>query len=85
MGKLTDDMSRLVDEIGTMDESRDNFIKGIKNAVKQKTDESRQFMKRTQDVVKQKADETRQFLANFGSEMDSAHEAFFGRKTFRKR
>ena len=67
MGKLTDDMTRLADELGTMAVSRDNFIKGIQNE------------------VKQKADETRQFITDFRSEMDSAHEAFFGRKTFRKR
>ena len=45
MGKLTDDMTRLVDEIHTMDESRCNFIKGIQNAVKQEADETRQFIK----------------------------------------
>jgi len=67
VGKLTDDMTRLVDEMQTMKESRDNSIKGIQNE------------------VKQKADETRQFITDFRSEMDSAHEAFFGRKTFRKR
>ncbi|MCR4320780.1 MAG: hypothetical protein NUV74_10665 [Candidatus Brocadiaceae bacterium] len=67
MGKLTDDMARLADEMQTMSEDRGNFIKGIQNA------------------VKQEADETRQFITNFRSEMDSAHEAFFGRKTFRKR
>ena len=62
MGKLTDDMTRLVDEIHTMDESRCNFIKGIQNA------------------VKQTADETRQFITDFRSDMNSAHEAFFGTK-----
>ena len=62
MGKLTDDMTRLADEILTMDGSRNNFIKGIQNE------------------VKQKADETRQFITDFRSEMDSAHEAFFGTK-----
>jgi cellobiose-specific phosphotransferase system component IIA len=67
MGKLTDDMSRLVDEIQTMGESRDNFIKGI------------------QDTVKQEADETRRFITNFRNEMASAHEAFFGKLSFRKR
>ena len=92
MGKLTDDMTRLADEILTMDASRDNFIKGIQNEVKQKADETKQFIKEVrnefiggiQDVVKQKADETRQFLTNFRSDMNGAHEAFFGRKTFRK-
>ena len=44
MGKLTDDMTRLVDEIHTMDESRCNFIKGIQNAVKQEADETRQLI-----------------------------------------
>ena len=44
MGKLTDDMTRLADEILTMDVSRDNFIKGIQNEVKQKADETRQFI-----------------------------------------
>ena len=44
MGKLTDDMTRLVDEIHTMDESRCNFIKGIQDVVKQKADETRQFI-----------------------------------------
>ena len=44
MGKLTDDMTRLADEILTMDGSRDNFIKGIENEVKQKADETRQFI-----------------------------------------
>lgn len=67
MGKLTDDMSRLADEILTMDVARDNFIKGIQNA------------------VKQEAEETRQFITDFRSELNSAREAFFGRKTFRKR
>ena len=67
MGKLTDDMTRLVDEIQTMNEARDNFIKGI------------------QDTVKQEADETRRFITNFRDEMASTHEAFFGRKTSRKR
>ena len=62
MGKLTDDMTRLADEILTMDVSRDNFIKGIQNE------------------VKQKADETRQFITDFRSDMNSAHEAFFGTK-----
>ena len=62
MGKLTDDMTRLADEILTMDGSRDNFIKGIQNE------------------VKQKADETRQFITDFRSDMNSAHEAFFGTK-----
>mgnify|MGYP001573237744 FL=1 len=89
MGKLTDDMTRLVDEIHTMDESRCNFIKGIQNAVKQEADETRQFIKEVrsefiggiQDVVKQKADETRQFLKEFRNEMDGAHEAFFGTKS----
>ena len=45
MGNLTNDMSRLVDEIQTMNEARDNFIKGIQNAVKQEADETRQFIK----------------------------------------
>ena len=67
MGNLTTDMSRLVDEIQTMSESRANFIK------------------ETQDTVKQQADETRRFITNFRNEMASAHEAFFGRKTSRKR
>jgi len=67
MGNFTDEMSRLADEIRTMNEARDNFIKGIQNA------------------VKQEADETRQFITNFRSEMNGAHEAFFGRKTSRKR
>jgi len=62
MGKLTDDMTRLADEILTMDGSRNNFIKGIQNE------------------VKQKADETRQFITDFRSDMNSAHEAFFGTK-----
>ena len=62
MSKLTDDMTRLADEIQTMDESRDNFIKGIQNE------------------IKQKADETRQFITDFRSDMNSAHEAFFGTK-----
>ena len=44
MGKLTDDMTRLADEIQTMDVSRDNFIKGIQNEIKQKADETRQFI-----------------------------------------
>ena len=44
MGKLTDDMTRLADEILTMDGSRNNFIKGIQNEVKQKADETRQFI-----------------------------------------
>ena len=63
MAKLTDDMTRLADEILTMDGSRNNFIKGIQNE------------------VKQKADETRQFITDFRSDMNSAHEAFFGTKT----
>jgi uncharacterized protein YukE len=69
MGKLIDDMTRLVDEIHTMDESRCNFIKGIQNA------------------VKQEADETRKFITDFRSEMNGAHEAFFGngKKTFSKK
>ncbi len=67
MGNLTDEMSRLADEIRTMNEARDNFIKGI------------------QDMVKQGADETRQFITNFRNDMNGAHEAFFGRKTSRKR
>jgi cellobiose-specific phosphotransferase system component IIA len=67
MGKLTDDMTRLADEILTMDVARNNFIKGIQNA------------------VKQEADETRQLITNFRSDMNSAHEAFFGRKATRKR
>ena len=93
MGKLTDDMTRLADEILTMDGSRHNFIKGIQNEVKQKADETRQFIKEVrngfisgiQDEVKQKADETRQFLKEFSNDMNSAHEAFFGRKSSRKR
>lgn len=93
MGKLTDDMARLADEMQTMSEDRGNFIKGIQNAVKQEADETRQFLKEVrngfisgiQDAVKQKADETRQFLREFRNDMDGAHEAFFGRKTFRKR
>jgi hypothetical protein len=44
MGKLTDDMTRLVDEIQTMSKSRDNFIKGIQDAVKQEAVETRQFI-----------------------------------------
>lgn len=44
MGKLMDDMTRLVDEIHTMDESRCNFIKGIQDTVKQGADETRQFI-----------------------------------------
>jgi len=44
MGKLTDDMTRLVGEMQTMKESRDNSIKGIQNEVKQKADETRQFI-----------------------------------------
>ena len=92
MGKLTDDMTRLADEILTMDGSRNNFIKGIQNEVKQKADETRQFIKEVrngfisgiQDVVEQKADETRQFLKEFRNDVDGAHEAFFGRKAFRK-
>ena len=69
MGKLTDDMTRLADEIGTMDESRCNFIKRIQN------------------VVKKGADETRQLITDFRSDMDGAHEAFFGngKKTFSKK
>ncbi len=67
MGNLTGEMSRLADEIRTMNEARDNFIKGI------------------QDMVKQGADETRQFITNFRNDMNGAHEAFFGRKTSRKR
>ncbi|HHT9137683.1 MAG TPA: hypothetical protein ACFYEK_10640 [Candidatus Wunengus sp. YC60] len=67
MGNFTDEMSRLADEIRTMNETRDNFIKGIQNAVKQETDG------------------TRQFIANFRNDMNGAHEAFFGRKAFRKR
>ena len=67
MGNLTGEMSRLADEIRTMNEDRDNFIKGI------------------QDMVKQGADETRQFITNFRNDMNGAHEAFFGRKTSRKR
>ena len=67
MGNFTDEMSRLADEIQTMNVSRDNFIKGI------------------QDTVKQEADETRRFITNFRNDMTSAHEAFFGRKSSRKR
>lgn len=67
MGNFTDEMSRLADEIRTMNEARDNFIKGI------------------QDMVKQGADETRQFITNLRNDMNGAHEAFFGRKTSRKR
>ena len=37
-------MSRLADQIRTMNEARDNFIKGIQNAVKQEVDETRQFI-----------------------------------------
>ena len=44
MGKLTDDMSRLVDEIQTMNEARGNFIKGIQDTVKQGADDTRQFI-----------------------------------------
>ena len=44
MGNFTDEMSRLADEIRTMNEDRDNFIKGIQNAVKQEVDETRQFI-----------------------------------------
>ncbi len=62
MGKLTDGMARLAGEILTMDVARDNFIKGIQNA------------------VKQEADKTRQFITDFRSDMNSAHEAFFGTK-----
>ena len=67
MGNLTNVMSIVADEIRTMNEARDNFIKGI------------------QDMVKQGADETRQFITNFRNDMNGAHEAFFGRKTSRKR
>ena len=67
MGNLTNDMSRLVDEIQTMSESRANFIK------------------EAQDIVKQEVDETRRFITNFRNDMNGAHEAFFGRKTSRKR
>jgi len=81
MGRIADDLARLVNEIQTMNEVRDNFIKGIQSAVKQKVDETRQFMKEEiQTAVKQKADETRQYLANFRNEMNCAHEAFFRRK-----
>ena len=62
MGNLTDGMARLAGEILTMDVARDNFIKGIQNA------------------VKQEADKTRQFITDFRSDMNSAHEAFFGTK-----
>ncbi len=44
MGKLTDDMTRLVDEIQTMNESRGSFIKGIQDMVKKESDETRQFI-----------------------------------------
>ena len=67
MGNFTDEMSRLADEIRTMNENRDNFIKGIQNA------------------VKQEVDETRRFITTFRNDMNGAHEAFFGRKTSRKR
>ena len=67
MGNFTDEMSRLADEIRTMNEDRDNFIKGIQN------------------TVKQEVDETRRFITNFRNDMNGAHEAFFGRKTSRKR
>ena len=80
MGKLTDDMTRLVDEIHTMDESRCNFIKGVQNAVKKRLMRQGSLLRRSetnlsvgsQDVVKQKADETRQFLKEFRNDMDGA-------------
>ena len=62
MGKLTDDMTRLVDEIGTMAEVRGRFIKGI------------------QDVVKEGADNTRKLIIDFKSDINGAHDAFFGTK-----
>ncbi len=81
MRKRADDLTRLVDEMQTMAVDRDNFIKGIQNAVKQLTDEVRnEFIPSIQAVVKQKADETRQLLAEFRSENISAHEAWYGRK-----
>ena len=63
MGKLTDDMTRLVDEIQTLHVSRDNFIKGIQDETRQFIKDVRnEFIGGIQDVVKQKASETRQFL-----------------------
>ena len=44
MGNLTTDMSRLVDEIQTMSESRANFIKETQDTVKQQADETRRFI-----------------------------------------
>ena len=44
MGNFTDEMSRLADEIRTMNVARDNFIKGVQNAVKQEADKTRQFI-----------------------------------------
>lgn len=41
MGKLTDDMTRLVGEIRVWDEHRADFIKGIQNRVKQCAEETR--------------------------------------------
>ena len=82
MGNLTDGMSRLVDEIRTMNESRANFIKGIQDETREFIKEVRnEFIPRIQDVVKQKADETRQFITDFRRDVDGAHEDFFGTKT----
>ncbi len=44
MGKLTDDMTKLADEILTMDVARNNFIKGIQNTVKKEADETRSLI-----------------------------------------
>src|SRR3990167_6980163 len=44
MGNFTNEMSRLADEIRTMNVARDNFIKGVQNAVKQQADKTRQFI-----------------------------------------
>lgn len=41
MGKLTDDMTRLVGEIRACDEHRADFIKGVQNRVKQCAEETR--------------------------------------------
>ncbi len=67
MGKFTDEMSRLADEIQTMGDARADFIRGIQNA------------------VKKEVEATRQFLLNFRNDMSGAREAFFGKKSFRRK
>ena len=78
MGKLTDDMTRLVSEVQTMRDDRINFLTGV-------CENTKDLLKGLQDADRQRTNEIRESLASVRNDMDGAHEAFFGKQTSRKK